>query len=183
MPPWHSVLPNNMPYLQPGDILVDAGNSYYKDTERRIKHYSEKGISFFGIGVSGGEKGALLGPSIMGVVAPGGAMPSEPCISAAVAVSAAVIGNLEPEAAVAIAVPVGLLGSYLYQLRFFLNTFAIQKMDQYAVSAESGKLAFWIGGVPVIISFVLFVPLMFIALYLGAPVISDFMPRESSVSR
>ena len=115
----------------------------------------------------------------MGVVAPGGAMPSEPCISAAVAVSAAVIGNLEPEAAVAIAVPVGLLGSYLYQLRFFLNTFAIQKMDQYAVSAESGKLAFWIGGVPVIISFVLFVPLMFIALYLGAPVISDFMPLQS----
>jgi len=54
-----------MPYLQPGDILVDAGNSYYKDTERRMKHYSEKGISFFGIGVSGGEKGALLGPSIM----------------------------------------------------------------------------------------------------------------------
>jgi len=116
----------------------------------------------------------------MGVVAPGGAMPSEPCISAAVAVSAAVIGNLEPEAAVAIAVPVGLLGSYLYQLRFFLNTFAIQKMDQYAVSAESGKLAFWIGGVPVIISFVLFVPLMFIALYLGAPVISDFMNAISN---
>ena len=107
----------------------------------------------------------------MGVVAPGGAMPSEPCISAAVAVSAAVIGNLEPEAAVAIAVPVGLLGSYLYQLRFFLNTFAIQKMDQYAA---------WIGGVPVIISFALFVPLMFIALYLGAPVISDFMNAISN---
>lgn len=50
----------------------------------------------------------------MGVVAPGGPLPSEPSISAAIAVSAAVIGNLDPNAAVAIAVPVGLLGSYLY---------------------------------------------------------------------
>ena len=54
-----------LPYLQQGDIIVDAGNSYYKDTERRMEHYAQKGISFFGIGVSGGEKGALLGPSIM----------------------------------------------------------------------------------------------------------------------
>ena len=49
----------------------------------------------------------------MGVVAPGGAMPSEPCIASAMAVSTVLVGNLEPEAAVAIAVPVGLLGSYL----------------------------------------------------------------------
>ena len=87
----------------------------------------------------------------MGVVAPGGPLPSEPSISAAVAVSAAVIGNLDPNAAVAIAVPVGLLGSYLYQLRFFLNTFAIQKMDVYAAEGESHKLAFWIGAVPTMI--------------------------------
>ena len=116
----------------------------------------------------------------MGVVAPGGAMPSEPCISTAIAVSTAVIGNLEPEAAVAIAVPVGLLGSYLYQLRFFLNTIAIQKMDACAVRADSRGLAFWIGVVPTIFSFALFVPLMFMALYLGAPVISDFMNAISN---
>lgn len=116
----------------------------------------------------------------MGVVAPGGPLPSEPSISAAVAVSAAVIGGLDPNAAVAIAVPVGLLGSYLYQLRFFFNTFAIQKMDQYAVEAESGKLQIWIGLVPTLISFAIFVPTMFIALYLGAPVISGFMDSISN---
>ena len=54
-----------LPYLKEGDIVIDAGNSFYKDTERRMKYYAEKGIKFFGMGVSGGEKGALLGPSIM----------------------------------------------------------------------------------------------------------------------
>lgn len=54
-----------LPYLSEGDIVIDAGNSFYEDTGRRIKHYAEKGISFFGMGVSGGEKGALEGPSIM----------------------------------------------------------------------------------------------------------------------
>jgi 6-phosphogluconate dehydrogenase len=54
-----------LPYLETGDIVVDAGNSYYKDTERRISSYKSKGINFLGMGVSGGEKGALLGPSIM----------------------------------------------------------------------------------------------------------------------
>lgn len=54
-----------LPFLSEGDIVVDAGNSYYKDTSRRMADYAEKGISFFGMGVSGGEKGALVGPSIM----------------------------------------------------------------------------------------------------------------------
>ena len=99
----------------------------------------------------------------MGVVAPGGAMPSEPCIASAMAVSTVIVGNLKPEAAVAIAVPVGLLGSYLYQLRFFMNTFAVTKMDACAVKADSKGLAMWIGVMPTIFSFVLFVPLMFVA--------------------
>lgn len=116
----------------------------------------------------------------MGVVAPGGAMPSEPCVASAVAVSSAVIGNLDPEAAVAIAVPVGLLGSYMYQLRFFLNTVAVHKMDECALRADSRGLAVWIGVVPTLIGFALFVPTMFIALYLGAPVISDFMNAISN---
>lgn len=55
-------------YLVPGDVLMDAGNSYFKDTIRRVDYMSSKKIHFFGVGVSGGEKGALLGPSIM----PGG---------------------------------------------------------------------------------------------------------------
>lgn len=56
------------PYLETSDILIDGGNSFFKDTERRVKSLKEDGIRFVGMGVSGGEKGALLGPSLM----PGG---------------------------------------------------------------------------------------------------------------
>jgi 6-phosphogluconate dehydrogenase len=56
------------PYLQKGDILIDGGNSFFADTERRVKRLEVDGILFVGMGVSGGESGALLGPSLM----PGG---------------------------------------------------------------------------------------------------------------
>ncbi|MDN3019779.1 NADP-dependent phosphogluconate dehydrogenase [Paenibacillus sp. BSR1-1] len=54
-----------VPYLDKGDILIDGGNSYYKDTIRRNAALAEKGLLFIGAGVSGGEEGALTGPSIM----------------------------------------------------------------------------------------------------------------------
>ncbi|QHT62223.1 NADP-dependent phosphogluconate dehydrogenase [Paenibacillus lycopersici] len=57
-----------VPYLSPGDILIDGGNAYFPDTQRRNKELSAKGFNFIGAGVSGGEEGALLGPAIM----PGG---------------------------------------------------------------------------------------------------------------
>lgn len=57
-----------LPHLEPGDLIIDGGNSHYMDTERRFKELSEKGILFLGMGVSGGEYGALHGPSLM----PGG---------------------------------------------------------------------------------------------------------------
>lgn len=56
------------PLLEPGDLLMDGGNSYYLDTERRTIALEAQGLRFLGIGVSGGEEGALWGPSIM----PGG---------------------------------------------------------------------------------------------------------------
>jgi 6-phosphogluconate dehydrogenase len=56
------------PYLEPGDILIDGGNSLFTDTERREAALKPTGIKFFGMGVSGGEEGALWGPAIM----PGG---------------------------------------------------------------------------------------------------------------
>ena len=56
------------PYLEPGDILIDGGNSHFPDTERREQTLRPTGIKFFGMGVSGGEEGARHGPSIM----PGG---------------------------------------------------------------------------------------------------------------
>ncbi len=52
-------------YLEEGDMLIDGGNSYFKDTQRREKHLATKGVHFIGMGVSGGEKGALEGPSMM----------------------------------------------------------------------------------------------------------------------
>lgn len=56
------------PLLEPGDILIDGGNSLYLDTERRVQTLLPTGIKFFGMGISGGEEGALWGPSMM----PGG---------------------------------------------------------------------------------------------------------------
>ncbi|WP_017346598.1 NADP-dependent phosphogluconate dehydrogenase [Pantoea sp. A4] len=56
------------PHLDKGDILIDGGNTFYKDTIRRNKELSDQGFNFIGTGVSGGEEGALKGPSIM----PGG---------------------------------------------------------------------------------------------------------------
>jgi len=56
------------PYLAPGDIVIDGGNSYFKDTMRRESLARQTMVSFFGMGVSGGEEGARLGPSLM----PGG---------------------------------------------------------------------------------------------------------------
>jgi 6-phosphogluconate dehydrogenase len=58
-----------LPLLEAGDVIIDGGNSEYRDTQRRCKYLREKGLFFIGTGVSGGEEGARYGPSIM----PGGA--------------------------------------------------------------------------------------------------------------
>lgn len=57
-----------LPHLEKGDILIDGGNTFFEDTRRRNQDLAESGIHFIGTGVSGGEEGALKGPSIM----PGG---------------------------------------------------------------------------------------------------------------
>jgi 6-phosphogluconate dehydrogenase len=57
-----------LPHLEPGDIIIDGGNSLYEDTTRRTKYVESKGLLYIGTGVSGGEEGARHGPSIM----PGG---------------------------------------------------------------------------------------------------------------
>ena len=67
-PPVDAVLNELMPLLEPGDIVIDGGNSYFRDTERRAIQATELGLHYVGMGVSGGELGALWGPSLM----PGG---------------------------------------------------------------------------------------------------------------
>ncbi len=66
-----------LPHLEPGDIVIDGGNSNYRDTIRRNRALEEKGLLFIGTGVSGGEEGALKGPSIM----PGGSAAAWPQIA------------------------------------------------------------------------------------------------------
>jgi 6-phosphogluconate dehydrogenase len=66
--PVDAVVDQLKPHLQAGDIVIDGGNSLFTDTERRYRDLAPTGIRFFGMGVSGGEEGALWGPSLM----PGG---------------------------------------------------------------------------------------------------------------
>src|SRR5438094_3570998 len=67
-PPVDAVIQELRPHLAQGDIIVDGGNSWFEDTERRKADLAKDGIRFVGSGVSGGEEGALWGPSLM----PGG---------------------------------------------------------------------------------------------------------------
>ncbi|TDA68354.1 MAG: NADP-dependent phosphogluconate dehydrogenase [Chloroflexi bacterium] len=64
------------PYLSKGDLIIDGGNSFFMDTERRVKDLAQEGLLFIGTGVSGGESGALWGPSLM----PGGSVEAWPMV-------------------------------------------------------------------------------------------------------
>src|SRR5215467_1044834 len=65
-----------LPFLEPGDLLIDGGNSHFPDTIRRTKYLEGKGLLFVGTGVSGGEEGARFGPSMM----PGGSVKAWPLV-------------------------------------------------------------------------------------------------------
>lgn len=67
-----SIIDQLIPLLEPGDIIIDGGNTFYADTERRTAYVESKGLLYCGSGVSGGEEGALKGPSLM----PGGSYAS-----------------------------------------------------------------------------------------------------------
>lgn len=70
--PVDAVIEQLIPLLEPGDVIIDGGNSLWTDTQRREKYLREKNLHFVGCGVSGGEEGALKGPSMM----PGGSQDS-----------------------------------------------------------------------------------------------------------
>ncbi len=75
--PVDAVIGELEPLLEPGDIVIDGGNSHFSDTDRRGKALAERGIEFFGVGISGGESGARHGPSLM----PGGPSRAYPTIA------------------------------------------------------------------------------------------------------
>jgi 6-phosphogluconate dehydrogenase len=86
------VIEDILPHLAQGDILIDGGNSFFEDTERRRKELEEKGFRYIGAGVSGGEEGALHGPSIM----PGGVLEGWQEIEEMFKAAAAKAGDGEP---------------------------------------------------------------------------------------
>ena len=81
-----------VPLLDQGDIIIDGGNSHYQDTSRRSEELEAKGFHFIGAGVSGGEEGALKGPSIM----PGGSIAAWPEVKDIFKKISAKVGDNEP---------------------------------------------------------------------------------------
>ncbi len=77
-----------IPLLSPGDVIIDGGNTHYLDSERRTQYVEGKGLLFIGTGVSGGEEGALKGPSLM----PGGSVAAWPLIKPIFQAIAAKVG-------------------------------------------------------------------------------------------
>jgi 6-phosphogluconate dehydrogenase len=77
-----------IPLLSPGDVIIDGGNTHFADTERRTQYVESKGLLYIGTGVSGGEEGALKGPSIM----PGGSQQAWPLVKPIFQAIAAKVG-------------------------------------------------------------------------------------------
>jgi len=77
-----------IPLLSPGDVIIDGGNTHFADTERRTKYVEDKGLLYIGTGVSGGEEGALKGPSMM----PGGSSAAWPLVKPIFQAIAAKVG-------------------------------------------------------------------------------------------
>lgn len=87
-----AVIDELVPLLDKGDIVIDGGNSHYPDTTRRTRDLTQKGLLFVGTGVSGGEEGALRGPSIM----PGGNPEAWPAVKPILQAIAAKVGDGTP---------------------------------------------------------------------------------------
>jgi 6-phosphogluconate dehydrogenase len=92
--PVDAVIGDLVPHLEHGDLLIDSGNSHFSDTNRRAKLLADEGLLFMGMGISGGESGARLGPSLM----PGGSREGYDRVRAMLEAAAAHV-NGEPCAA------------------------------------------------------------------------------------
>ncbi|MGD9722779.1 MAG: decarboxylating NADP(+)-dependent phosphogluconate dehydrogenase [Pirellulales bacterium] len=86
-----SLIEQLLPLLSPGDVIIDGGNTFYLDTERRTQYVESKGLLYVGTGVSGGEEGALKGPSMM----PGGSPAAWPLVKGIFQAIAAKVGPNE----------------------------------------------------------------------------------------
>ena len=91
-PPVDAVIATLRPRLSRGDLLIEGGNTWFRDTVRRIRELEGTGILYLGAGISGGEEGALLGPSIM----PGGNPEAWPLVRPILQAIASPAGNPNP---------------------------------------------------------------------------------------
>lgn len=124
--------------------------------------------------------GATINALYIGAVTPGGAMASDINIAGYVGTALALSTGVSAEMAVSIAVPLGLIGTFVWQLFATINSFLVHKTDQYAAEGDVAKLTFMTMGLPQIIAFVFrFVP-AFLVLYFGASAaqnIVQFIPE------
>lgn len=112
--------------------------------------------------------GATINALYIGAVTPGGAMASDLNIAGYIGTALALSTGVTAEIAVSIAVPLGLVGTFVWQLFATINSFLVHRTDEYAANGDVGKLTFMTLGLPQIIAFILrFVP-AFLVLYYGA---------------
>lgn len=119
--------------------------------------------------------GASLQLMYLGLLAPGGAMPSDPTIAALVACTVACTTGMDTKAAVALAVPVGLLGVQLSNVEFIINGFFAHLADKYAEKANTKGI--YLAGIlyPVLAKFVIYALPLTLAIYFGTPYVKTLM--------
>ncbi len=119
--------------------------------------------------------GATINALYIGAVTPGGAMSSDINFAGYVGTALALSTGVTAEMAVSIAVPLGLIGTFVWQLFATINSFLVHKTDEYALNGEVGKLTFMTLGLPQIIALVLrFIP-AFLVLYFGASIAQNLV--------
>ena len=111
----------------------------------------------------------------LGVNSPGASMASEPTTGAAIAIPVALIGGLSPATAIVLAMPISVLGAYLYKYRFKVNDRIGERTDQAAEDLNHGEISRSIVLYPTIASFILFVPVVFILLFWAAPLLANLL--------
>lgn len=111
----------------------------------------------------------------MGLIAPGANLPSVVPLGVAIALPIALVSALSPEQAIAIAVPVALLGSYFNTLRRVINAFYVHLTDRFASELNEKGMDLSTIVLPGLTSFLLFAILTFVAIYVGAPLVSQFI--------
>lgn len=111
----------------------------------------------------------------LGVNSPGATMSSEPTTGAAIAIPVALIGNLSPETAIVLAMPISVLGASLYRYRFTINERIGKRTDRAAEALDHGEVSRSIVLYPTLASFVLFVPVTFVLLLWGAPLLANVL--------